>query len=130
MKTTGAKVAKFGLKVVESVGEVVGKVVGFIPGIGKPLDRAIEGVSKIAGVISDHIHVKLPPKLEKGMKVMEKADHIMGYIPRRREFSEEELLQQRDIGEKYHFEERDDIALESRDESYFERDFFERYDLD
>jgi hypothetical protein len=130
VKTTGAKIAKFGLKVVESVGEVVGKVVGFIPGIGKPLDRAIEGVTKIAGVISDHIHVKLPANLEKGMKVMDKADKIMGYIPRRREFSEEEAFQQRDIGETYHFEERDDNALENRDESYFERDIYERYDLD
>lgn len=134
MKTTGAKIAKFGLKVVESVGEVVGKVVGFIPGIGKPLDRAIEGVSKVAGVISDHIHVKLPGKLQKGMDVMNKADKIMGYIPRRRDLSEEEVFQQRDIGEAYYFEERDDISLENRDEPYFEadaRDFYENYyDLD
>jgi len=64
------------------------------------------------------------------MKVMDKADQIMGYIPRRREFSEEEAFQQRDIGETYHFEERDDIALENRDKSYFERDIYERYDLD
>jgi len=132
IKTTGAKVAKFGLKVVESVGKVVGKVAGFIPGIGKPLGRAIEGVSKVAGVISDHIHVKLPSKLQKGMDVMNKADQIMGYIPR--EFSEEEEgFQQRDIDEAYHFEERDDIALENREESYFEineRDFYEGYDLD
>ena len=115
------------------MGEVVGKVVGFIPGIGKPLDRAIEGVTKVAGVISDHIHVKLSPKLEKGMKVMDKADKIMGYIPRRREFSEEDAFQQRDISEAYQFEERDDAALENREESYFEaneRDIYERYDLD
>ena len=131
MKTTGAKIAKFGLKVVESVGEVVGKVVGFIPGIGKPLDRAIEGVSKVAGVISDHIHVKLPGKLQKGMDVMNKADKIMGYIPRRRDLSEEEAFEERDIGEAYYLEERDDdIALENREGSYFEadeRDFYERY---
>ena len=135
MKTTGAKVAKFGLKVVESVGTVVAKVAGFIPAIGKPIDRAIEGVAKVAGVISDHIHVKLPGNLEKGMNVMNKADQIMGYIPRRRDLSEEEeAFQQRDISEPYYLEERDDFALEDRDESYFEaieRDIYERYyDLD
>ena len=134
MKTTGAKIAKFGLKVVESVGEVVGKVAGFIPGIGKPIDRAIEGISKVAGVISDHIHVKLPGKLQKGMDIMNKADTIMGYIPRRREFLDEDF-QQRDFGESYYLEERDDsdFALENREESYFEayeRDIYERYDLD
>ena len=112
------------------MGEVVGKVAGFIPVIGKPLDRAIEGVSKVAGVVSDHIHVKLSAKLQ-GMDVMNKADTIMGYIPR--EFLEEEGFQQRDIDEAYHFEERDDIALENREESNFEvseRDFYEGYDLD
>jgi len=133
IKTTGAKVAKFGLKVVQSVGEVVGKVASFIPGVGKPIQQAIHGVSKVAGVISDHIHVKLSPKLEKGMKIMDKANQIMDYIPRRREFSEEESFQERDIDEAYHFEERDDIALENREESYSEvneRDIYERYDLD
>ena len=133
MKTTGAKIAKFGLKVVQSVDEVAGKVVGFIPGIGKPLGKVIEAEGKVAGFVSDHIHVKLPGKLQKGMNVMNKADKIIDYIPRRREFSEEEAYQQRDIGEAYHFEERDDIALENREESYFEaneRDIYERYDLD
>jgi len=139
MKTTGAKVAKFGLKVVESVGTLVGKVAGYIPAIGKPIDRAIEGVSKVAGVVSDHIHAKLSSKLQKGMNVMNKADTVMGYIPRRREFlSEEEAFLQRDFIEPYYYlEERDDLdfALENRDESYFEaaaveRDLYERYDLD
>ena len=133
IKTTGAKIAKFGLKVVQSVGTVIGKVANFIPVIGKPLSKYIGGVSKVAGVISDHIHVKLSSKLQKGMNVMNKANKIMGYIPRRREFSEEEAFQQRDIGEAYHFEERDDIALENREESYFEaieRDIYERYNLD
>jgi hypothetical protein len=135
MKTTGAKVAKFGLKVLQSVDGVASKVASFIPGIGKPLSKAIEAESKIAGFVSDHINVKLPDNLEKGMKVMEKANKIMEYIPRRRGSSEdsEEAFQQRDIGETYHFEERDDIALENRDESYFEadeRDIYERYDLD
>jgi hypothetical protein len=120
IKTTGAKIAKFGLKVVESVGKVVGKVIGFIPGIGKPIDRAIEGISKVAGVISDKIHVRLGKKLDKGMNVMNKADKIMDYIPRRRDLSEEEAFQQRDISEANYFEERDYIALENREESYFD----------
>ena len=133
IKTTGAKVAKFGLKVVETAGKVIGKAVGFLPGIGKPLGKAIEGASKVAGVISDRIKVKLPKKLEKGVNVMDKINKVTGFIPRRREFSEEEIFQQRDIDEAY-FEERDDIALENREISYFEvdeRDIYERYyDLD
>jgi hypothetical protein len=115
VKTTGAKIAKFGLKVYQSVTAVVAKVAGFIPVIGKPLGRAIAGVSKVAGVISDHIHAKLSAKLEKGMNVMNKANKIMGYIPRRRDLSEEETFQQRDISEAY-FEERDDNALEIRED--------------
>jgi phage-related protein len=114
MKTTGAKVAKFGLKVVESVGEAVGHVASFIPEIGKPIQQAIHGISKVAGVISDHIHAKLSDKLQKGMNVMNKADQVMSYMPRRRDLSEEEeAFQQRDISEAYYLEERDDIALEN-----------------
>ena len=92
IKTTGAKIVKFGLKVVQAVGTVVGKVLEVIPGVGKPLERAVAGVSKVAGVISDHIHVKLGRKLEKGMNVMNKATKIMGYIPRRRDLSEVEAV--------------------------------------
>jgi len=79
------------------VGDVIGKVANIIPGVGPEIDRAISGVSKVAGVISDHIKAKLPAKLQKGMDVMNKADQIMSYIPR--EFSEEEDFQQRDIRE-------------------------------
>jgi hypothetical protein len=135
-KTTGAKVAKFGLKVAQSVGEVAGHIASFIPAIGKPIQAAIHGASAVAGVVSDHIHAKLSPKLQKGMKVMNKANKVMSYIPRRRELSEEEAFQQRDINEASYLEERDDydIALENReDDSYFEayeRDIYERYDLD
>jgi hypothetical protein len=112
------------------VGEVVGKVASFIPAVGKPVQQAIHAATKIAGVISDHIPAKLPPNLQKGMDVMEKADKIMDYIPR--QFSEEEGFEQRDIDEAYLFEERDDYELENRDEeSYYERDIiYERYDLD
>jgi hypothetical protein len=130
VKTTGAKVAKFGLKVVESVGNVVGHVASFIPAIGKPIQQAIHGVSKVAGVVSDHIHANLSKKLQKGMNVMNKANKVMDYIPR--EFAEEEAFLERDISDSdAYFEERDDNALENREESYFEvyeRDIYEGYD--
>jgi len=115
IKTTGAKIVKFGLKVVQAVGTAVAKVASFIPEVGKPLERAIDGVAKGAGMISDKIHVKLPPRLEKGVEVMNKADKIMEYIPRRRDLSDEEAFQQRDINDKYHSEEfgLDDISLAS-----------------
>jgi hypothetical protein len=131
VKTTGAKIAKFGLKVYESVGNVVGHVASFIPGVGKPIQAAIKGATKVAGVISDHIHVNLGKKLEKGMNVMNKANKVMSYIPR--EFSEEQAFLERDISDAAYFEERDDIALENREESYFEayeRDIYEGHDLD
>ena len=131
MKTTGAKVAKFGLKVVQSWEKVGSKVLQFVPGIGKPLSKVAAGISRAAGAASDAIKVKLPPKLQKGMNVMNKANKVMGYMPR--EFSEEEGFQEREIDDAYHFQERDDIALENREESYSEvygRDIYERYDLD
>ena len=89
---------------VEPVDKVAGKVVGFISVIGKPLGKVIKAEGKVAGMISDHIHVKLPGNLQKGMNVMNKADKIMGYIPRRREFpfSEEDAFHQQDIGEAYY----------------------------
>ena len=119
MKTTGAQAAKFGLKIVQTGGEALGKAAAFVPGVGKPIGKALEGISKVAGVISDKINVKLPSKLQKGMDVMNKANEIMEFIPRRREYSDE-AFQQRDISEAYYFEERDDVALENPEEPYFE----------
>lgn len=129
MRTQGSAVAKFGFKVAESVGEVVGHAAAFIPAIGKPIQEAIHGASEVAGFVSDHIKAKLSNKLQKGVNIMNKADKVMSYIPTRRDFSEEEAFLQRDIS----FEERDDIALENRGESYFEvneRDIYEGYNLD
>jgi len=98
-QTTGAKIVKFGTKVVQTVGEVVAKAASFIPDIGKPLEKAIDGVSKVAGVVSDHIHANLSPKLQKGMKVMNAANKVMSYFRR-----DEEGFQQRDISDAYYFE--------------------------
>jgi len=76
VKTTGAKIVKFGLKVAESVA----KVVGFIPGIGKPLGKVMDGVSKVARIIGNKIHPVLSHPLKTGMKFMEKALRVMKYI--------------------------------------------------
>jgi hypothetical protein len=99
-QTTGAKIVKFGTKVVQTVGEVVAKAASFIPDVGKPLEKAIDGVSKVAGVISDHIHANLSAKLQKGMNVMNTANKVMSYFRR-----DEEGFQQRDISDAYYFEE-------------------------
>ena len=80
VQTTGAKVAKFGLKIAQTAGEVVAKVASFIPDVGKPLEKAIDGASKVAGVVSDHIHAKLSPALQKGVKVLNKANQVMSYF--------------------------------------------------
>ena len=92
------------------------------------MSKLADGISEVAGLASDHINVKLPPKLQTGVNVMNTANKVMGYMPR--EFLEEEGFQERDVD---YFEERDDIALENREEFYpevYERDFYERYDLD
>jgi hypothetical protein len=131
LKTTGLKIVKFATKVVEVAEQAIGKAVSFIPVIGKPLGKALEGASKVWGVISDHIPAKLTGKLEKGVKVMDKIHDALDFVPRRRDLSEKEAFQQRDItSDAYYFEERDDtIALENREESYFvdiyERDIYE-----
>jgi len=91
-----AGAAKFGLKVLASVTEAASKVAGFIPGFGKPLGKVLEGVSKASNIISDKIHAHLNGKLEEGMEIMNKADKIMGYIPRRRDLSAEDGFQQWD----------------------------------
>ena len=130
MKTTGAKVAKFGLKVVQSVGMATSKALSFIPGVGKPLSKIVEGVSKVAGLVSDKIRAPpLSKALDKGMKVMNKANAIMGkVIPFRRDLSEQDPeLYRRDVGDGYYFEERDDISLEDREEAYFDADEQDTY---
>ena len=123
MQHTGSKIAKFGTMVYSTVTQAASKVAGFIPGVGKPIGQALAGVSKAAGAISNKIHANLSPKLQKGMKVMRTANKVMGFIPTRRDLSESEDFQQRDIGDH-------DISLEYREESYFDaevRDNYEQY---
>ena len=147
VKTTGAKIVKFGAKVIETGAEVIGHIAGFIPEIGKPIQEAIHGVAKAAGAVADHVKANLGKKLQKGFDIMSTANTVMGYIPLRREFleeeafprdfmdSEEEAHYQRDFMDPYssYFEERDDMELENREDSYFElyeRDIYDDYDLE
>ena len=126
IKHTAAKVAKFGLKVISTVTKAVGKVVSFIPGVGKPIGQALEGVSKVTGLVSDKIHAKLSPGLQKAVNGMNKADKIMGFVPRRRDLSEAEVeaFQQLDISGAYH----DVPQLEHREESYLDVEEWNSYD--
>jgi hypothetical protein len=75
------------------VGTAVSKVVNLIPGFGRPFGKALEMAAKGAGALSDKIQVKLSAKLQKGINGMNKADKIMGYIPRRRDLSDEAFEQ-------------------------------------
>jgi hypothetical protein len=64
MKTTGATVTEFGLKVAQSVGDVVGKTADFIPGLGKSAEQAIDQILSAAGTASDTIPAHLSSKLQ------------------------------------------------------------------
>lgn len=116
--------AKFGLKALSSLTEIGSKAVGFIPGIGKPLSKAMEVVSTVENVGSKKIHANFGShgKLEKGMNIMNKADKMMKYIPIRRDLSEEEeeIFERGD--DAYYFEKRHDIPLTYREESYVDAD--------
>jgi len=70
IKTTGAKIAKFGLKVVSAAAGVLSHVAKFIPGVGPALSGALKGVSKGTDAASNAIHANLGKKLDKGMKVL------------------------------------------------------------
>ena len=83
VKHTAAKVVKFGLKVASGVQQLAGTVAGFIPGVGKPIGKALQAESKVTGAISDKIHANLGKKLDKGVNVINKAQKIMGYMGRR-----------------------------------------------
>ena len=53
----------------------MGRIASFIPGIGKPISKALGAVSKVANVASDAIHVSLGKKLDKGISVMNKIQN-------------------------------------------------------
>jgi hypothetical protein len=78
VKKNGAKIAKFGLKVYATATKTAGRVASFIPGVGKPISRALSGVSKVANFASDKIHADLDKKLTTGMNVMDKIQNPVG----------------------------------------------------
>ena len=82
IKTTGAKIAKVGLKIWSTATKAISKVAQFIPVIGKPLSKAMDGAATVENKVSDSIHVKLGKKLDKAMHRMDKGQKVMGYIPR------------------------------------------------
>ncbi|KAF8960457.1 hypothetical protein BDZ97DRAFT_1833770 [Flammula alnicola] len=82
LKKTGAKIVKFALKVVSTVQKVASKIVQFIPIIGKPLSKGLAATSAGWNAASNAIHAKLPGKLERGIKVMDKVQKVAGYVPR------------------------------------------------
>jgi hypothetical protein len=82
IKTTGAKIAKVALKVVATAQKIASKVVGWIPGIGKPLARVMSAESMGLNKASDAIHAHIGGKLGQAMHRMDKAQKIVGYIPR------------------------------------------------
>lgn len=70
VRDKGAQVAKFATKIVATAADVIGHVAKI------PVFKAItNGVSRVANFVSDHIHAKLLPKLQKGVDVMNHIQH-------------------------------------------------------
>lgn len=130
IKENGAKVAKFGLKVISTVASVASKVAKFIPGIGKPISTALDIGSKLTNLASKHIHADLPDNLKKHMDNMDKVQNPIGGVAgkilevlKRDETPTGELVE-RDLAESnlfargmHEFDERaweDDFELEGR----------------
>ncbi|KJA15299.1 hypothetical protein HYPSUDRAFT_220112 [Hypholoma sublateritium FD-334 SS-4] len=84
--TTGAKIAKVGLKIWSTATKALSKVAQFIPVIGKPLSKAMDAAGTIENKASNAIHANLGKGLNKAMHRMDKGQKVMGYIPR--EFAE------------------------------------------
>jgi hypothetical protein len=64
VKTTGAKVAKFGLQVVSTATSVESKVAA---GVGKAVSTALNVESKATGLASNAVHANLGLELDKGI---------------------------------------------------------------
>ena len=80
----------------------------------------------------NHIHAKISSKLQKKIIAAKNEAHDIVSLAKKRK-EEVSNFQKRGIDVAYHFEERDDISLENREEYYpevYERDIYERYDLD
>lgn len=75
VKTTGAKIAKFGLQVLSTATSIASKVAKFIPVVGKVVSTALKAESKVEEIASDAIHVQLSKKLTTGISVLKKIQH-------------------------------------------------------
>ncbi|KAF5324281.1 hypothetical protein D9619_011214 [Psilocybe cf. subviscida] len=110
VKTTGAKIAKVGLKIVATAQKIASKAVGWLPGIGKPLGKIMEGESKGLNKASDAIHAHIGGKLGQAMHRMDKAQKVVGYIPRS---YIPETFEERDFDDFEEFVERGFAELDS-----------------
>ncbi|KAF9479851.1 hypothetical protein BDN70DRAFT_660247 [Pholiota conissans] len=128
VKTTGAKIAKVGLKVWSTAQKLASKVVQFIPVVGKPLSKVLDGASAVTNAASNAIHAKIGGKLGKAMKVMDKTRKIAGYIPRE---LPEDALEERELEElDARYDYLDDVDVTSRevyddDSVFYARDWNE-----
>lgn len=77
-KDYGAKIAKVGLKGVATYYKLASHAAAFIPGIGKPLGRALKAASMAADFASDKIPVKLEGKWAKASGIMNKIKNPLG----------------------------------------------------
>jgi len=82
VKNTGAKIAKVGLKVLATAEKGLSKVAQVMPVIGKPISKALDIGGALANKGSNAIHAKIGGKLNGAMNRMNKAQKVMGYIPR------------------------------------------------
>jgi hypothetical protein len=64
------------------VQKVASKVAQFIPVVGRPISKVLDGASHITNAASNAIHAKIGGKLGKAMRGMDKTRKIAGYIPR------------------------------------------------
>ncbi|KAF9481090.1 hypothetical protein BDN70DRAFT_931204 [Pholiota conissans] len=96
VKTTGAKIAKVGLKAWSTAQRVASKAAQFIPVVGKPLSKILDGASAATNAASNAIHAKMGGKLGKAMNGMNKARKIAGYVPRE---LPEDALEERELEE-------------------------------
>ncbi|KAF8886073.1 hypothetical protein CPB84DRAFT_1850216 [Gymnopilus junonius] len=65
LKENGAKIGKFGLKILAATASAAGRLTKFIPGVGTAVSMALKGVAMGANIASDKIHVHLGGALGK-----------------------------------------------------------------
>ena len=75
MKTTGAKIAKVALKVAATVVKTASHLVSWIPGVGKPIGRAMKEWAEVQNTASDAIHVHVSDKWDRASRVMDRIQH-------------------------------------------------------